>query len=494
MNWHRSLYARLAIGLIVILLSVGVVYTLSVSWLTHRWQQTATQTLNRDLARNLVADKRIVHDGRIDTAAMKKTFMEYMSINPSIEIYYLDRDGKILSFSAEPGKVKRERVDLGPVREFLSGKAMLPLLGDDPRAHDRRKTFSVTPLPNAEHPEGYLYVVLQGEDHARAQQARTLEFLLSVATPGLVGSLLIGLVIGLLLFHLVTRRLRRLSSAVTAFADNGFRQATPLPFETTKTRPRDEIDELETRFAEMSRHIASQWSALAQQDRLRREMIASISHDLRTPLASALGYLETIELKSDQLDEDEKARYLEIAIRQTRRLQTLIDQLFELVKLEAHDMRLQFEKFSILELAYDVVGKFALEAQRQGIALKVAETALDATVVADIGLIERVLDNLIANALDHTPAGCAITIDVRENTDGQAIVSVSDEGKGIAPEEQSLIFEQFHRADNPQRSSTGHAGLGLAIVRKIVELHQQKIEVDSEPGKGATFRFTLHSA
>ncbi len=492
MSWTRSLYGRLALGLVAILLTVGAVYTVSVLYLTQRWQQTATQHLNRDLAKNLVADKRIVKNGRIDVDAMKKTFMEYMTINPSIEIYYLDLDGKILSYSADPGKVKRERVSLAPIEAFLSGEAMLPLLGDDPRAHDRQKTFSVTPLPDADDPEGYLYVVLQGEDLTAAQQARTLEFLASVATPGLIGSLALGLVIGLLLFRRISLRLRRLSSRVTTFADTGFQQ--PQPLQPPSRPSRDEIDELEQRFAQMSQHIASQWSALQQQDQLRREMIASISHDLRTPLASALGYLETIALKQDRLSDEEKKNYLDIAIKQTRRLQSLIDQLFELVKLEARDIQLKFEPFPVLELVYDVVGKFSLRAQEKGVTLDVAPAASDARVVADIGLIERVLDNLIDNALEHTPAGRRIRIDVSESADGQVVVSVDDEGKGIPPNQQQLIFEQFHRADNPQRSSTGHAGLGLAIVKKIIELHQQHIEVESTPGKGACFSFTLLSA
>ncbi len=492
MSWLRSLYGRLALGLVLILLTVGAVYTVSVRYLTQQWQQTATQHLNRDLARNLVDDRRIVVDGRIDVDAMKKTFMAYMSINPSIEIYYLDLDGRILSYSADPGKVKRERVSLEPIEAFLSGTAILPLLGDDPRAHDRQKTFSVTPLPDAQHPEGYLYVVLQGEDLTAAQQARTLEFLASVATPGLIGSLALGLVIGLVLFRRISLRLRRLSAEVTAFADSGFQQPRPLPPSTRKRR--DEIDELEARFAQMREHIAGQWSALQQQDQLRREMIASISHDLRTPLASALGYLETIALKQDDLDDEEKARYLDIAIKQTRRLQTLIDQLFELVKLEARDTQLQFEPFPVLELVYDVVGKFSLKARERGVSLVVAPSASEARVIADIGLIERVLDNLIDNALDHTPAGRRIRIDVRENDQEQVVVSVDDEGKGIPENQQRLIFDQFHRADNPQRSSTGHAGLGLAIVKKIIELHQQRIDVESTPGKGARFSFTLPMA
>ncbi|HHJ18707.1 MAG TPA: HAMP domain-containing histidine kinase, partial [Gammaproteobacteria bacterium] len=452
--------------------------------------QAATQELNRHLAKNLVDDKRIVHDGSIDIKAMKKTFMEYMSINPSIEIYYLDLTGKILSYSADPGQVKRDTISLLPIRKFLEGKVMLPLLGDDPRSHHAQKTFSVTPLPDKITPEGYLYVVLRGEDLTQAEQAQSQQYILSLIAPGLLGSLSLGLLIGLFLFRRVSLRLRNLQEKVTAFAESGYQQPQLLQHRADRN-PGDEITELDNRFNQMSQHIAGQWSALKQQDQLRREMIASISHDLRTPLASAQGYLETLSLKADTLTDKEKSQYLSIAIKQTRRLQTLIDQLFELVKLEARDTEITFEAFSILELVYDVVSKFSLKARQKNIQLIVDEHAQDIQVTADIGLIERVLDNLIDNALQYTPANGKIWLEVTAEENQKTRVSVNDQGKGIAHGERQLIFERFHRADNPQRSSTGHAGLGLAIVKKIIELHQQKIWVDSEPGQGSRFSFTL---
>ncbi len=489
MRWTKTLYGKLAIGLVLTLLIVGLLDTLSVTLLSQKLRETANQKLNRNLAQNLIDDKRIVRNGQIDIDALKHTFMEYMSINPDIEIYYLDLKGSILSYSAEPGKVKRNSVGLEPIKQFLSGSDLFPLLGDDPRSHQRQKAFSVTPIPNAQKAEGYLYVVLQGEDFTEAQQAQSAYQLLSLAAPGLIASLVLGLLIGLFIFNRLTLRLRALQEKVTTFAESDFRQANL--FDYSEKDNGDEISELENRFHQMSQHISEQWAALVQQDRLRREMIASISHDLRTPLAAAQGYLETIALKGDRLSSTQRKQYFDIALRQTNRLQTLIDQLFELVSLEARDTEVSFEQFSILELVYDVTNKFALKAENNNIHLSVEKHAQDTQVIADIGLIERVLDNLIDNALQYTPAERSIWLDVQVCADNKICVSVVDEGKGISVQQKPLIFDQFHRADNPQRSSTGHAGLGLAIVKKIIELHKQKVWVESEVGKGSRFSFTL---
>ncbi len=491
MKWFNSLYTKLAIGLILTLLVVGIVHILSVTILTQQLRETANQKLNRDLALNLVNDKRIVKDGKIDINAMKSTFMQYMSINPGIEIYYLDPQGKILSFSAEKGKVKRDGVSLAPIQKFLSGEELFPLLGDDPRSHSDQKAFSVTPIPSAQSPEGYLYIVLQGEEYTKYQHTQsTLQFL-SFAWPGMVTSLVLGMLIGLFIFKRLTLRLRSLQKKVTASTESDYRIENL--FEINQKQGGDEITLLENRFHQMSEHISSQWSALIQQDKLRREMIASISHDLRTPLASAQGYLETIALKSDQLSTADRKQYLDIALKQTNRLQTLIDQLFELVKLEARDTEIIFESFSILELVYDVLAKFALEAQNQHVDLAVAEDAVDAQVIADAGLIERVLDNLLGNALQYTGAGRKIWIEVSIDDKQQICVSVVDQGKGISKEQKPLIFDRFNRADSPQRSSNGHAGLGLAIVKKIIELHKQHIWVETELDQGSKFSFTLAS-
>lgn len=491
MKWTHTLYTKLATGLILVLLIIGVLYGMFATVLTTQLSQRAEQHLNRDLAANLVADKRIVIDGKIDKKALKGTFMEYMSINPSIEIYFLDKDGTILSYSAEAGVVKRRAVSLVPIKAFLDNTSFSPILGEDPRSHERRKPFSVTPLPSAENPTGYLYVVLQGEEFASAQASQAQRYGISMSVFAVLASLLIGLIMGLLIFKFLSVRIRSLQEKVSSFAESGFQDTSLLGNEFNSRENGDEIDELEKHFHQMSQHISGQWAALSQQDHLRREMIANISHDLRTPLASAKGYLETIALKADTLSEEEKQRYLKISINQTKRLQNLIDQLFELVKLEARDTRVDFESFSILELVYDVVSKFSLKAKEKNISLNVSSSATDAEVLADIGLIERVLDNLIGNALHYVPDNHRVWVEIETCEAGKIHISVNDDGNGISSKQQALIFNRFHRADNPQRTSTGNAGLGLAIVKKIMDLHEQTIKVESAEGKGASFTFTL---
>lgn len=480
----RTLYAKLAMVLVVILTSVGLLYALLSNSATHHYLQQVSQQFNRDLARNLVMDRNLVAEGRLDEEALKETFHQYMVINPSIEIYLLDMQGKILSYSADPGKVKRKHVDLKPIRAFISGKGEYPLLGDDPRSHDRLKAFSVTPVPSAEAPEGYLYVVLRGEEFDSVDRMIEESHFLRLSGYAVLGSLTIALLVGLVLFFILTRRLRRLSDSMEQFQASGFSNHTPYG----GTPKGDEIDRLGVSFDNMAERITAQLAALEQKDAQRREMVAQVSHDLRTPLAALRGYLESLKLKENELSTEERADYLAIALRQSERLSRRIAELFELAKLDAQETKPQSEPFAPAELAQDVVQKFQLKAQEKRLRLELEPADGLPFVYADIALTERVFENLIGNALRHTPTGGTIKVSLQQQ-DEMVNISVTDSGSGIAEVDLPLVFNSFYRAKDQQHGDS--TGLGLAIAKRIVELQGGEIGVVSQLGEGSSFNFTL---
>ena len=484
----HTLYAKLSLSLVALLICVGVLYTLISLSSAQYYLQKTDQKLNLELAKNLVADRNLVESGKLNEKALSSTFMEYMVINPSIEIYLLDLDGNILSYSADPGKVKRRSVSLAPIKAFLNGES-LPLLGDDPRSHDRQKIFSATPVPSAENPEGYLYVVLLGEKYDNAEQFIKASIIWKQTGWALSGSLLLGLIVGLLLFRKLTQRLNRLSNDMDEFRQSDFSQ---FAITTSQHKPDDEIDQLGNTFNQMAQRIMEQLDELKQQDNLRRELVANVSHDLRTPMAILHGYLETLQLKSGQLSEDEKQNYLCQALQSSERLNQLISELFELAKLEAQESVPTRETFNMAELAHDVVQKFQLKAQEKEIRLSLDVTAENLFANADIGLIARVLENLIGNALKFTPAGGNVTVKLMQADDNN-MIAIQDTGPGIASDELPKVFDRFYQGkDNSNRAKPG--GLGLAIAKRIIDLHGGSIEVESVSGLGTTFSFLMPAA
>jgi two-component system, OmpR family, sensor kinase len=239
----------------------------------------------------------------------------------------------------------------------------------------------------------------------------------------------------------------------------------------------------------MSDRILEQMSALRQTDAMRRELVANISHDLRTPIATLQGYLETLHLKGATLSGDEQRNYLEIALKQTEQLSGLVNRLFELAKLDSGQVVVQAEPFALGDLLQDVVQDFELAAVNKGIALRCSTRAELPLVMADIALIERVLRNLIDNALRHTESGGAITLSAHAAPDG-AVLEVADTGVGIPPEELPRIFDRFYRVEKSRSLGDGSAGLGLAIAKGILDLHGSTISVTSVPGR-TVFSFAL---
>jgi len=484
----KSLFAKLSLVLVVLIATMGLVYVLvSTSAARHYFAQIS-QEVNRDLARDLVADRNLVEEGRLNEKALEAMFHDYMVINPSIEIYLLDLDGRILAFSADPGKVKRKRVSLEPVEAFLEGDAGYPLLGDDPRSHDRRKVFSVTPVPSAEAPEGYLYVVLRGEKYDSVTEFLEGNYFTQLSAWAVAASLVFGLIAGLVVFHVITRRLHRLTAAMEAFRNRGFTELVPYYRGKLSSSP-DEVDRLGLTYDEMAERITAQIRELKKQDALRRDLVAQVSHDLRTPLAAMHGYLETLKLKEETLSAKERADYLALVLRQSERLTRRVGELFELAKLDAKEATPQCEPFALAELVQDVMQKFQLQAAECDVELAMELDEDLPLVHADIALLERVLDNLIDNALGHTPPGGKVRVPVRRNGD-RVILAVADTGEGIPEEHLPRIFDPFYRSGD-QHQAGGHAGLGLAIAKRIVELHGSELEVRSRPGEGTVFSFAL---
>lgn len=443
------------------------------------------QGLSRDLAQHIARDTQLMDANGLKPDAVRELFSQLMLVNPSVEVYLLDMDGKIVGDAAPKDRILRDRVNLEPVRQLLSG-APLPILGDDPRSLDARKVFSAAPLMVTGKPSGFLYVVLLGEAHDRfAERGATSEALnTALWSIGLIA--LLCLFAGLAAFGLITRPLRRLTDSVGRFDIN----AAPVVLPNASVEParqgHDEIAVLDATFKQMQTRLSEQWQTLTRQSQDRRELVANISHDLRTPLASLHGYLEVLSVKDASLSPEERRRYLGIALDQSRKVGGLAQSLLELVRLEHGFVVPVVERFSLTDLVQDIFQKFELSAEAKAVTLTPVLAPSIPGVHADLGLIERVMTNLLDNALRHTPHGGEIRVSLLPK--GRVVeVTVSDSGPGIAAELREGLFLRPFNIGGARRDG----GLGLRIVHQILQLHGHRIELVDVPGQGATFRFAL---
>jgi len=242
-------------------------------------------------------------------------------------------------------------------------------------------------------------------------------------------------------------------------------------------------------FGRLARSFNRMTEELERADQRRRNLTADVAHELRTPLHIIQGNLEGI-LDGVYEPTDE---HIDATLDETRSLARLVEDLRTLSLAEAGQLPLAWEPVDVTELLADMGTSFSGQAENAGIDLRV-EAAGDLstmTLTGDAGRLDQVLSNLVANAIRHTPAGGAITLRANPAQDGIRII-VSDTGEGIPPEDRPYIFDRFWRGDRSRSHASGAgSGLGLPIVRQLVQAHGGSIDVESEPGQGTTFTIEL---
>ncbi len=303
-----------------------------------------------------------------------------------------------------------------------------------------------------------------------------------LATVLLVFSTGIAMSLGFFLSAALTDRIHVLEETANAIA-GGQLKARVL------VEGHDELAQLASTFNQMAGQLQATERKQRELDQMRRDLIAWVGHDLRTPLTSVRAIVEAL---ADGVVEDPSTvqRYLHTAHQDVLALSHLIDDLFEMSQMEAGGLHLEILPNSISDLISDTLERFSALAVQQGVNLR-GQVAADTDPVRFDGQhIGRVLYNLVGNALRHTPAGGQIELIVWREA-GDLRVEVRDTGEGIRPEDLPHVFEQFYRGEKSRSRATGGAGLGLAIARGIIEAHGGKIGVQSEPGKGARFYFTI---
>ncbi|MDE1999628.1 MAG: HAMP domain-containing histidine kinase [Burkholderiales bacterium] len=458
---------------------------------SEQTEQSLTQRLSYKLAQHIAANSELIGQKGLSPEGLKDLLHMLMVVNPSIEVYLLDMDGRVAAHLAPPGRVKLTHVSLQPVREYLRG-APLPILGDDPRHPEQPNVFSVAPLTQGGVTRGYVYVVLLGEDHAALAANNVAHRAWTSTLVALTLVLMGGVFAGVAAFRWVTRPLRDLTATVQEVERKGVEQlalSDALQQVESHHPEADEVGCLRSAFQSMSARLVLRWQALLKKDEQRREVVANISHDLRTPLMALHGYLETLAVKDQQLSAEERQRYLARALAQSRKVGRLAQELFELARLEYGGIRLEKERFLLTDLIQDVFQKFELVAQEKQVRLVANLPETVPSVEADLGLMERVLTNLLDNALRHSPNQGMVRVSVATRS-GQVTVTVEDEGEGIPAERRQDLFHRPSVLSGNPPAQRG--GLGLLIVQKIVQLHDGVVEfLDQQDRQGAAFMFAL---
>lgn len=478
---NNLLYWKISGVFLVLLTILGLGYVMITSFVAERYHQEVNQRLYGLIADSTATKVQMLENGEIDKATLQDVMHSMMVINPSVEVYFLDTLGGIITYVAPHKKIKLESVDLEPVSEFIDGNRDKMIVGDDPRHPGDRKVFSAAPFINDGVLKGYVYIILASEEQVAVTDNLFGSYILKLGTWFFFLALALALLVGLLAIWYLTRNLRLIIDTVRRFKEGDYQARVDL-------KRQGELSSLAENYNAMADTIVANIEELQGVEKLRRELIANVSHDLRTPLAIMQGYVETLLIKEDDLSIEERRKYLNTILNSNEKLAKLIAQLFEYSKLEAKQLEPKKEPFFIAELAQDVFFKYQILAKEQGITMDLVCPPDLPMVFADLGMVERVIQNLMDNALKFTPQGGTVSIELAVVA-GQVEVKIADTGPGIPEEEQSYIFERYRQAA-PGAEKKG-TGLGLAIVKKMLDLHDASIQVKSRLNEGTVFWFQL---
>jgi two-component system sensor histidine kinase BaeS len=248
----------------------------------------------------------------------------------------------------------------------------------------------------------------------------------------------------------------------------------------------DEVSALARAFNQMTHDLQQRAVQLQAADRTRRLLLADVSHELMTPLTGMRGYLETLSLHAQTLDPVTRERYLAIIRDETLRVEHIVGDLLDLSRLEGGGESFDAQDVPLEDVFGRVLARHGRAAEQKGVELVTSIAPGAEILTGDPMRLEQALQNLAANALRHTPQGGRVTLTASfEN--GAVVVAVSDTGSGIAPEHLPHVFDRFYKVDPSRAGESAGSGLGLSIVKAIVERHGGAVTATSRPGGGTTF-------
>ena len=500
MNWYRSLYSRIALGFVVFLAAMLVVQAVLFVWVIAQTDRAIpggsaerfAQGVALDLSNELERDPRI----NIDTYIHE----QYSSSSYPFTVV-LDNGPAIAVGASAPSEaalrgiraaMRRDRLPYGRSGRSCSQGWERPRRSLDPDTAppSASKPEAGTGLSGARAyrlPRPAQAVVANGEliGGVIAPQRPPYSFLIIRFAPLLssvaAGVLIVGAALtSILVFGPPRRRLRALETAARQIGAGDLSARAP-------DRGGDEISAVARAFNAMAGDLSARADALAASDRVRRQLLADVSHELNTPVTAMRGYLETLTMSDMPIDEATRVRYLGIVSDETSRLERIIGDLLDLARLEGGGGKWTMEHVPVAQIFERVAARHERACREGDVTLLASIERGAEEVTGDRDRLEQALQNLASNGLRYAPRDSTIVLSARPVAEGVTI-SVADAGPGIPSEHLPHIFDRFYKAD----ASRASGGSGLSIVKAIVERHGGRVAVSSQPGR-TTFELTIRN-
>ncbi|MBC8374643.1 MAG: HAMP domain-containing histidine kinase [FCB group bacterium] len=478
---YRTLTFKVSMALIAFFILNGVILVL--------WNQADImndleidiQTTYRHTALEITEE---IEDPETDIKDMSVFFDSLAQYYPGMELFLVSPEGEIQEHgSYVPSQIINNFVSIDVLDSFLQADTSeYPIEIAIPTATDLDFVFSAAALGPESDPSGYVLVTMvEGGEDVIVSWWEEYGLIL---TRTILFSIVIALFAGILFWYFLTRRVQNVAQAVQNYRAGDTRFVL-------KDEATDEIGHVAMHVGDMMERIDAMFGELGKKEKMRTELLASVSHELQTPLTVMQGNIETLVEHRQKMSEEDLSLKLGAVYSQVRHMSALIDDMFDVAILETGQMRINAEPFPMVELVEDVLQSFALLLEQSKITIEKDFPETIQTVNADPLRIRQVIRNLLSNAIKFSSPGGRIRITTQVKSNEILTFCIEDTGVGIAEEDISKIFESFYRSKQQLNKTVKGTGLGLHICQHILKLHDSSLEVKSRLDIGSTFAFDL---
>lgn len=479
---NLSIFTRISILVFSLITALCLLFIALTYLSTNRFHQASTQLLNKDVAAHIAEFTSPFNSNGINKRKADSVFHDAMVLSPSAEVYFLDTSGKVIAFHANEKEVKQWNLPLENIRKLITSKGSIYIKGTDPRDPENDKIFSAAEVKSTSENLGYIYVILGSNEKVTGMLYN-----------GYLGNLLakaicVIIVLSIILSFIYLNRLQKNYNHVVHVLQRFESGDLEARF---KLQEQHELTPITQAFNKMADLLLYNINRLTKSEKERKDFITHISHDLKTPLAIARGYTETLFLKraDKELSNEEMELCLQMILTKIQQTDTMVNQLFELSRVESVEFKAAKEPFVLSEIVQETVNVFQLLSSQKKVTLKCTQCQYHVWVNADVSMMERVIQNLVDNAVNNTPENGTVSVSlaVDKNT---LIFRIQNTGSPL-PHELLQWINNSKEENILDANWSSRSGIGFRIIKKILQLHNSTLIAYTENDSGNIFTFSL---
>ena len=476
-----TIFSRIILLIAALITALGIVFMAITYIVATNYYESSTQLLNRDVAAHIAKFTSPFKSNGLDKAKADSVFYDAMVLSPNSEVYFLDTTGKVVDYHKSGDGIRQWQLSLSEIHAYIAAGGKTYIKGPDPRDPSKHKIFSAAKVERGGRKLGYIYVILASSE-ARAVAAMLLSNQVIILA---VTAFCCIIVLSLLLSFLYVRRIQRRFNRVIDVLDR-FQQGD---FDARfRIHRQDGLAPIKGAFNTMADLLVYHINRLTKSERDRKLFIAGITHDLRNPLAIAGGYAETLLIKASQgmLSTTQQDDYMKLVLQKVRQVEKMVAQLHELSAMESISFEPKREPFMLSELVQEVANAFHNTAQERSIKIDCMDCEDDAYIEADVSMIERVMQNLLANAVAYSKEGTTVFVSLKR-AEGQLLCLIENTSAALPPALLNWVTDEAESSHAPLPQMPA---LGLSIVRRILHIHQYPLTVSCTGGT-IVFQFSM---